>query len=227
MINAAKRLTTLRHDWTGCERCALAKLRTSSRICFGAGSHDADVLIVFDKPSADDMHCGFPGTNDDVSELLDVLLDAGGLDARRTFRTTVVACRPYSVIPATEEDDERVQDRAPDKEEIQACRPRLRETIYIVDPYIILAMGEVAWKALVATRDREKNNTIAQAQKKLFRTHIPGRTTTLTYPVMATVSPLQMLTNPSAASHGPTATTAQAIGRAVKYLDFLQRQETA
>ncbi len=226
MIDADKRLATLRSEWTGCQKCGLHKLRTSSRVCFGAGSYDADVLIVLDKPSEDDMSAGYPGTDEEIDELLDVLLEAGGLAKARTFRTSVVACRPYAIIPATEEEEERIQDRRPDKEEIGACKPRLHETIYLVDPYIILAMGEVAWKSLVTTKNREKKNTIAQAQKQLFRTYVAGRTTTIVYPVMATVSPQQMLANPSAASHGPTATTAQAIRRAVQYVDFLKRQET-
>lgn len=226
MKNAKTKLSLLRDEWTGCTRCALSELRTSTRICFGAGSYDADFLLVLDMPGADDMSSGFPGSDEDVSELLEVLLESAGLDPHRTFTTSVVACRPYTVIPATEEDEERVQDRSPSREEVVACSERLNETIYLVDPYIIIAMGEVAWKTLVTTKAREKRNTIAQAQKQLFRTVVRGRTTDLVYPVMATVSPAQILANPSSAVHGPTTTTAHAIRRAVKYVEFLKNQET-
>jgi DNA polymerase len=225
VIEAKAKLSVLRDEWTGCRRCVLSELRSSPRICFGAGSFDADIFLLFDSPAEEDMRAGRPGATDEIHYLLDHLHKAGGLDPKRTFRASVVACRPYVVIPATEENEEHIQERKPDREEIQACQPRLHETIYLVDPRIIVAMGELSWKAVVTTRDRGRDNTIAKAAKKLYVTHISGRTTTITYPVMATVSPQQMLANPSAAKHGPTAATAQALRRAVKYVEWLKRHE--
>lgn len=225
MNDVARKLTVLQDQWDGCTQCELSELRPGKHIVFGAGPANADILLLSDAPTEGAANAGMPLVGE-LGEVFDEVLEASGIDPRRVFRLTLVGCRPYVVIPATEVEEEHIRDRTPRKEEIQACWPRVSEIIYLVDPRIIVAMGDTAWKTLVPTKDRARNmTTIAKAQDTLFSTTIPGRIRPVTYPVMAVLSPKQLVANPSAADHGPIATTAKALNRVARYVSWIKRNE--
>lgn len=224
-MSTTERLQVLQEKWTGCTKCKLHKIRARDDIVFGRGRVHADFLIIIDAPSAVDALTGSP-LGGERGEVFSQVYSAAGLDPKDAYRTSLVACRPYVVIPATEEEEEREQDRLPEKEEIEACLPRLHETIYQVDPRLIFAVGDKTFKALVATSDRGRDaTTITKAHGNLYVTHVPGRLRTVRYPVMALVPPQQLINNPSAAKHGPIATTTNALHKAARYVSWLKRNE--
>lgn len=224
-MDAQKKLRVLRDRWLGCTKCSLAKLRGSAEIIFGAGSYNADYLVITEGPSEEDISQNMLLSGDE-GQLVEDMLDRAGIDARKNvFYTSIVACRPYVLIPATDDTPERTQSRGPDKAEIEACQPRVEEIAYLVDPRIIIVMGDEPWKALVSTKHRGKHKTISTAAGELFDSWIPGRLRPVRYPVMATLAPKQLIANPSVATHGPIATTIEAFMKASRYVNLLKKKE--
>jgi uracil-DNA glycosylase len=220
-----KALITLHEKWQGCQRCDLHQRRKDTAIVFGQGPADADILLVGEAPTKEDgtRRAALSGA---IGDILDEVLLAAGIDPKTVYRTLLVACRSYMIIPATETEREQAVDREPTKDQTLACRPRLEEIIYAVDPRIVVTLGSLAFRSLVRSEDRGRDqNTIAKAQGRLFVARVPGRARMLTYPVLAVLSPQQLLANPSVAEHGPIATTTRALHRAARYVSWLRRTE--
>lgn len=218
-------LRMLKEEWADCDLCSLVQLRNGAQPVFGTGKASADILIVTDAPSASDVWEGSSLTGE-IGEAFRTVCAAAGIDFKTLFRTSLVACRPFVTIPATEDDRERDQDRRPAKAEIDACTPRLLELIYHIDPRLIITAGFGSFKALVKTKDRGRDSTtIGKAQGKLCDAYIPGRVYPIRYPVLALLPPEQMLNNPSTATHGPIATTTEALHGAARYLRWLKQNE--
>jgi len=192
---------------------------------FGSGAYNADYLIIVDSPSAEDVEQGVLLSGEEGELVEDMLCRAGIDPMKNTFYTSVVGCHPYVLIPATDDSPERVQSRSPDKPEVEACRPRLEKIIYLVDPRIIVAMGDVAWKAVVPGKLRGRHKTISTAAGELFEVWVPGVLRQIRYPCMATLSPKQLVANPSSAAHGPISTTIEALMRASRYVNTLKKKE--
>jgi uracil-DNA glycosylase family 4 len=224
-MDAVQRLRVLRDNWRECKKCELSKLRGDNRVVFGSGNAGADILLVLPPPTQADVQENM-GLSDAAGQLIEDMLMEAGLDpVKDVFRTNVVGCRPYVVLPATEEQEERIQDRKVVKAEVSACSPRVEEIIYLVDPKLILAFGEEAWEALVIPKVRAPETTITAAAGKLYYTYVPGRFRPIRYPVMALEAPLKLVANPSAAAHGPIATTLKYIMQAKKYVDLINKDE--
>lgn len=225
-MNAQKKLRVLRDKWMGCTKCGLSKLRGNAEIVFGAGPFDADFLIITEGPTEEDVQQGMLLSGEE-GYLVESMLTKADIDpTKNVFRTSLVACRPYVVLPATDDTEERTQGRSPDKTEIEACWPRISEIIYLVDPRIIITMGVESWKAVVSTKHRGPHTKITTAAGELFDTWVPGRLREVRYPVLATLSPKQLIANPSAAAHGPIATTIEAFMKASRYVNELKKEES-
>lgn len=225
-MDAQKKLRVLRDKWMGCTKCGLSKLRGNASVVFGAGPYNADFLVLMDAPTIEDVEQGVLLCGEAGQLVEDMLLKAEISPTKDVFQTSLVGCRPYVVIPATDDMPERQQDRGPDKSEIDTCWPRVQEIIYLVDPRIIIAMGDEAWKALVATKARGPHTTISSAAGELFETWVPGRLRPVRYPVLATLAPKHLIQNPSVAAHGPIASTIEAFMKAARYVNLLKKDES-
>jgi len=226
MKDAHVRLRVLRDRWMGCTKCSLSKIRGNADIVFGAGQYNADYLVLTEAPSQADIEDGILLSGEEGMLVEDMLEKAGISPTKDVFRTSLVACRPFVILPATDDTPERQQDRGPDKTEIDACWPRVQEIIYLVDPRIIIVMGDGPYKAVVSTKARGHHNTISTAAGELFETFVPGRLRPVRYPVIATLSAKQLIANPSVAAHGPIATTIESFMRASRYVGALKKEET-
>lgn len=91
--------------------------------------------------------------------------------------------------------------RAPNSKEIAACRSRVLETIYRVDPILIITLGATAVKGLTGITDSMTN-----ARGGLFSVRVPGFYKYVTYPVFAMYHPAYLLRNPR---QGPGTVTAE------------------
>jgi len=225
VLNTATKLKVLRDKWIGCTKCGLCKLRQSPDIVFGSGPYDADFLLLTDAPGEYDVECGTLLMGEE-GQLVEDMLSKSNINPSKIFRVSVVGCRPYVVVPETENSPERIQDRSPRKEEIDACWTRVQEIIYLVDPRIIIAMGDEAFRALVHVKSRSRHKSTSTAVGDLFDAWVPGRLRAVRYPVIATLSPRQLVANPSAAAHGPIATTLDAFMKASKYVSTIKKEET-
>jgi uracil-DNA glycosylase len=131
-IETLDALATIAHD---CTECSLAEGRTN--VVFGAGSAAAEVLIVGEGPGQREDELGLPFVGRS-GELLDKLL--GEIDLRRedVYIANVVKCRPP-------------QNRDPRPDEIDACKGYLKRQIELIDPKVVLTLGNFSMKLLLNT----------------------------------------------------------------------------
>lgn len=120
----------------GCTMCGLAESRTN--VVFGAGAPDADVMIVGEAPGQHEDEQGLPFVGKS-GRLLDELLAEIGLRRADVYIANVVKCRPP-------------RNRDPRPDEIDACKAYLRRQIQLIDPAVVVTLGNFSTKLLLRTQ---------------------------------------------------------------------------
>jgi uracil-DNA glycosylase len=127
-------LERLRLTASTCTRCPLAEGRT--QVVFGVGNPAADLLFVGEGPGRDEDLAGEPFVGRS-GKLLDRLMwEEIGLTRAECYIANVVKCRPPN-------------NRDPAPNEIEACRPYLTEQVTLIDPSVIVTLGNFATKLLL------------------------------------------------------------------------------
>jgi uracil-DNA glycosylase len=140
--NRATDLSSLRAEMEAFDHCDLKK--GARNLVFSDGNPAAPVMIVGEAPGRDEDYAGKPFVGR-AGQLLDRMLAAIGLsrgaeDAQSAFYiTNVMPWRP----PAN---------RDPTPEEIAMMQPFLRKHIDLVNPQILIAMGNTSCMALLGER---------------------------------------------------------------------------
>ena len=116
--------------------CPLASTRT--RLVFGAGNADAELMFVGEAPGSEEDRQGKPFVGR-AGKLLDALLEEIGLQREDTFVANVLKCRPPG-------------NRDPQPEEIEECSPWLFRQIELIEPLVICTLGNFATKLLTGSR---------------------------------------------------------------------------
>ena len=129
-------LAELGRDASGCTRCALSSGRTN--VVFGVGRPDADLMFVGEGPGRDEDLRGEPFVGRSGQLLDRVVAEELGLGRDRVYIANVVKCRPPG-------------NRDPLPEEVSACRPYLDAQIELVDPSVIVTLGNFATRLLLGT----------------------------------------------------------------------------
>jgi uracil-DNA glycosylase len=130
-----EQLVALYREASGCLRCPLHQGRT--RVVFGNGHADADLMFVGEGPGQQEDLQGLPFVGR-AGKLLDELLDEIGLSRRDVFVTNVVRCRPPG-------------NRDPLPDEIAACRSYTDRQIELIEPRLICTLGKFAMQVLTRT----------------------------------------------------------------------------
>ena len=115
-----------------CRECSLCETRTN--VVFGVGSHEAEVLFIGEGPGANEDLKGEPFVGK-AGMLLDDMLAIIGLRREQVYIANIVKCRPPG-------------NRNPLPEEGQACVGYLHRQIALVQPKVIVLLGNVALKFL-------------------------------------------------------------------------------
>ena len=116
-----------------CELCPhLAAART--QVVFGAGNADADLLFVGEAPGQKEDEQGVPFVGA-AGNLLSELLGEVGIARDDVFIANVLKCRPP-------------QNRNPEPEEIERCSPWLWRQIELIQPTVVITLGNFATKLL-------------------------------------------------------------------------------
>ncbi|MEN8238562.1 MAG: uracil-DNA glycosylase [Actinomycetota bacterium] len=118
-----------------CTACTLSEGRTN--VVFSSGSVDASVMVVGEGPGREEDEQGIPFVGRS-GQLLAQLLGEIGLDRGDVYIANVVKCRPPN-------------NRDPRQDEIDACKPYLRRQIELVDPAVVVTVGNFSSKLLLAT----------------------------------------------------------------------------
>jgi DNA polymerase len=119
----------------GCTRCRLHQSRT--QVVFGQGDPHADLMFVGEAPGFHEDRQGLPFVGPS-GQLLNRLLEGIGLRRQDVYVANVVKSRPPS-------------NRDPLPDEIAACRPWLDAQIRLVDPKVVVTLGNFAAKTLLET----------------------------------------------------------------------------
>jgi len=120
----------------GCTKCPLCQSRT--RTVFGEGDPDADLVFVGEGPGAEEDRTGRPFVGR-AGELLTKMIQAMGLRRQDVFIGNIVKCRPPG-------------NRAPAPEEVSACWDYLVRQLQILEPKVIVTLGNPSTQALLQTR---------------------------------------------------------------------------
>ncbi len=132
-----------------CTACGLCRARRKS--VPGVGDVNAEWLFVGEGPGAEEDAKGEPFVGQ-AGKLLDNMLAALGLArGANVYITNVVKCRPP-------------QNRTPEPEEADACRPYLDRQIALIRPKLIVALGKTA-----ATTLLDVDATIASLRGRVHR----------------------------------------------------------
>ena len=134
-------LKLIRQDIGDCTRCRLHKGRTN--LVFGVGNANAELMFVGEGPGADEDAQGEPFVGR-AGQLLNNMISAMGLKRQDVYIANVVKCRPPG-------------NRTPEKDECDTCSPFLMRQIDVIRPKVIVALGAVAAKNLLAVNDSMAN----------------------------------------------------------------------
>lgn len=134
-------LKLIREDIGDCTRCRLHKGRTN--LVFGVGNVNADLMFIGEGPGADEDAQGEPFVGR-AGQLLNNMITAMGIKREDVYIANVVKCRPP-------------QNRTPEKDECDTCSPFLMRQIDVIKPKVIVALGAVAAKNLLAVNDSMGN----------------------------------------------------------------------
>ncbi len=141
-----------------CTLCRLSAGRT--QVVFGDGSGDADLMFIGEGPGFHEDKQGIPFVGA-AGQLLGRLLGDVGLRREDVYIANVVKCRPPG-------------NRDPLDDEIRSCRPYLDRQIELVDPRVIVTLGNFATRFLL---ESPLGITRVRGQRHLVR----GRTVIPTF----------------------------------------------
>jgi uracil-DNA glycosylase len=128
-------LKLIREDLGDCTRCKLHK-QGRKQIVFGVGNPHAELMFVGEGPGADEDTQGEPFVGR-AGQLLNNMIKAMGIRREDVYIANIVKCRPPG-------------NRTPERDECETCSPFLMRQIAVVKPKVIVALGAVAAKNLLA-----------------------------------------------------------------------------
>ena len=128
-------LKLVREDLGDCTRCKLHQ-QGRKQIVFGVGNPHADLMFVGEGPGADEDMQGEPFVGR-AGQLLNNMIKAMGIRREDVYIANIVKCRPPG-------------NRTPERDECETCSPFLMRQIAVIKPKVIVALGAVAAKNLLA-----------------------------------------------------------------------------
>jgi uracil-DNA glycosylase len=162
-------LRTLLENFDGC-----ALKHTATRLVFSDGNPQARVMFVGEAPGRDEDIEGLPFVGRS-GKLLDRMIAALGLDRSKAYIANVIPWRPPG-------------NRTPTPQETQICLPFIQRQIELVNPDVLVTLGNPSTQTLLSTREG-----IMRTRGKWF----DYDTGTRTIRAIATFHPAYLLRSPS------------------------------
>ncbi len=167
-------------------KCTLCRELASTRksVVFGAGNPHAALMFVGEAPGYDEDVQGLPFVGR-AGQLLTKIIESIGLSRDEVFIANVLKCRPP-------------QNRPPQPDEIDHCRPYLEKQIEMIRPKIICALGKFSAQTLLKT-----DQPISKLRGRFMDYPVPlprrqaGLPSHLRIQVMSTYHPAYLLRNPA------------------------------
>jgi uracil-DNA glycosylase len=168
----APSLEVLRQLLENFDGCALK--HTATRLVFADGNPQARVMFVGEAPGREEDIEGRPFVGRS-GKLLDRMIAAIGLDRSKAYIANVIPWRPPG-------------NRTPTPQETQICLPFIRRQIELVNPDVLVTLGNPSTQTLLSTRDG-----IMKTRGRWF----DYDTGTRTIRAIATFHPAYLLRSPS------------------------------
>jgi uracil-DNA glycosylase len=121
---------------SSCTRCRLSQGRT--QVVYGVGDPNADLMFIGEGPGFHEDKQGEPFVGP-AGQLLNQVLGEIGLRREHVYINNVVMCRPPG-------------NRDPLPDEIEACKPWLDERIELIDPSVVVTLGNWATRFVLGPR---------------------------------------------------------------------------
>ncbi len=134
---ATETLEDIWHNIGDCTRCGLCEGRT--QVVNTHGNHTARLMFVGEAPGADEDAQGKPFVGR-AGQLLTKMIEAMGMKREEVIIGNVNRCRPPG-------------NRQPTLEEAAICRPFLFREIAVIQPEVIVVMGNTALRNLLEVRE--------------------------------------------------------------------------
>jgi uracil-DNA glycosylase len=115
-----------------CTRCPLHETRT--KVVFGAGDANANLMFAGEAPGANEDRMGLPFVGQ-AGKLLDKLLEEIGMERGQVWICNLLKCRPPN-------------NRDPLPNEIEACQDYLHRQVDLIAPTVICTLGNFSTKLL-------------------------------------------------------------------------------
>ncbi|HZA61046.1 MAG TPA: uracil-DNA glycosylase [Actinomycetota bacterium] len=138
---------------SSCTRCRLSAGRT--QVVFGDGDPHADLMFIGEGPGYHEDVQGLPFVGA-AGQLLNRLLSEIGLRREDVYIANVVKCRPPG-------------NRDPLPDEIESCTPYLMAQIELIDPRVIVTLGNFATRFIL---DRPVAISRVRGQKQVWNGRI-------------------------------------------------------
>ncbi len=166
-------LEVIRTEVANCTKCDILCSSRKNTV-FSDGTPAAKIVFVGEAPGADEDEQGIPFVGR-AGQLLTKIIEACKLRREDIYIMNVLKCRPPN-------------NRPPEPEEIENCRPYFERQLAQLNPTIMVALGRFATAALLRT-----------PPDKIMITKIRGRIEHYAgVPFMITLHPSYLLRNPSA-----------------------------
>ena len=107
---------------------------------FGVGNPKADLMFIGEAPGHDEDIQGEPFVGRSGKLLDRLMVEELGHDRAEVFIANTVKCRPPG-------------NRDPQPEEIAACRPWLESQLELIDPKVIVTLGNFATRLILDTKE--------------------------------------------------------------------------
>lgn len=133
----APTLDALRQLLENFDGCALK--HTATKLVFADGNPQARVMFVGEAPGRDEDIEGLPFVGRS-GKLLDRMIAAIGLDRSKAYIANVIPWRPPG-------------NRTPTPQETQICLPFIQRQIELVNPDVLVTLGNPSTQALLQTRE--------------------------------------------------------------------------
>ena len=115
-----------------CNACRLAGTRTN--VVFGVGDPNADLMFIGEAPGRDEDLQGEPFVGR-AGQLLTDIIKAMKLAREQVYIANVIKCRPP-------------ENRNPEPDELDECRPLIRRQVELIKPKVIVTLGKFGLQSL-------------------------------------------------------------------------------
>lgn len=127
-------LEVLQDEVKSCTKCSLHETRTNT--VFSRGNPEADICFVGEAPGEDEDLQGLPFVGRSGKHLNDILTELQIDISKDIYVCNIIKCRPP-------------KNRKPTEEEVNFCIDYLEEQLRLVNPKIIIALGNTAVSGLL------------------------------------------------------------------------------